>query len=244
MTCAEVLAQYDPIRTGIRRVLREAGDACNPTELKRAVRQVASWAEPHQLNKADAIEMLLDIALFEPNQRSRRGFDRFLDQRVARLGTADRLLAEQMAAAWFSIFRIAGRHEVAGLWLEDMVDETAPLWLVDNALETSASEGLVFGIRLFDAGPFHAGFGIVVHTDDETLQFCQTARADGRSTPFRESIPATLYGDKLRAETPPGAADLEMMRSLLEVLHPDLAVPREADGGPPARRTRAASRRK
>lgn len=244
MTRAKVLAQYKPIRAGIQRVLREAGAACNPTELKRAVRQVAPWAEPRFLNSPAAIEMLTDVALFEPNQRGRCGFDRFLAERGTRLDTADRTLAERMAAAWFSIFHVAGRHEAAGLWLEDMLDERPRLWLVDKALETSASEGLVIGMRLFDAGPFHAGFGIVVQPDEETLHLCQTTRANGHSTPFRQSIPATLYGDKLRAEAPAEALDPELLRTLFEILHPDFAVPDKAGGGLSARRGRRLSAKK
>ncbi len=41
MTRAEALARYRPIRAGIRRVLREAADACGRTDLNRAVKQVA-----------------------------------------------------------------------------------------------------------------------------------------------------------------------------------------------------------
>jgi hypothetical protein len=78
MTRAEVLAQYRPIRAGIRRVLREAAKACSRADLNRAIKQVAPWAEAAELEEADTAEMLVDVALFEPNQRGRRAFDRFL----------------------------------------------------------------------------------------------------------------------------------------------------------------------
>src|SRR3712207_3450098 len=84
-----------------------------------------------------------------------------------------------MAGAWFSIFRVAGRHEAVGLWLEDMLAGDRRLWLVDEALEASAPEGAVLGMRLSAAGPFHAGFGIIVRPDDETLDFCLGAKARG-----------------------------------------------------------------
>jgi hypothetical protein len=153
MTQAEVLAQYRPIRAGICRVLREATKACSRADLNRAVKQVAPWAEAAEFEEADTAEMLVDVALFEPNQRGRRAFDRFLAERAERLTATDRALAERMAGAWFSIFRVAGRHEVAGLWLEDMLAGDRRLWLVDEALEASAPEGAVAGMRLFDAGP-------------------------------------------------------------------------------------------
>ena len=67
MTRTEVLAQYRPIRAGIRRVLREAAKACGRADLDRAVKQVAPWAEAAELEEADTAEMLVDVALFEPN---------------------------------------------------------------------------------------------------------------------------------------------------------------------------------
>lgn len=122
MTRDEVLVQYRPIRAGIQRILRLAESACSPADLRRAVKQVAPWAEAKDLRDEKTGDMLADVALFEPNQRGRRAFDRFLEDKGQQLGAADRALAERMAAAWFSIFRLAGRHEVAGLWLEDMLD--------------------------------------------------------------------------------------------------------------------------
>src|ERR687890_1830295 len=105
MTRAEVRAQYRPIRAGIRRVLSEATKACGRADLNRAIKQVAPWAEAEVLEEEVTAEMLVDVALFEPNQRGRRAFDRFLAERGERLDAADRALAERMA----------GRHEAAGL---------------------------------------------------------------------------------------------------------------------------------
>ena len=213
-----MLARYRPIRTGIRRVLREATDACGRPDLSRAAKQVAPWAEDEDLQNERVVEMLADVALFGPNQRGRRAYDRFLAERAGRLGAADRALAERMATAWFSLFRVAGRHETAGVWLEDTLADNRRLWLMDEAFEASAAAGLVVGLRLFDAGPFHAGFGIVARPDEETVGFCLAAKARGGPLPFRHSLAATLYGDELRAEAPPGPADLALLQTLFEIL--------------------------
>jgi hypothetical protein len=218
VTRTEALAQYRPIRAGIRRVLREATKACGRVDLNRAVKQVAPWIEAAEIEDNETAEMLVDIALFEPNQRGRRGIDRFLAEQGERLAATDRALAERMTEAWFSIFRIAGRHEAAGLWLEDMLKGSRRLWLMDEALEASAPEGAVLGMRLFDAGPFHTGFGIIVEPDDETLNFCLGAKERGAPLPFRHSLAATLYGDQLRSEAPPGPADLALVQALAEIL--------------------------
>jgi hypothetical protein len=206
-------------------VLREAVQACGRADLNRAVKQVAPWAEAEDLEDEDTTEMLVDVALFEPNQRGRRAFDRFLAAWGERLDAADRALAERMAGAWFSLFRVSGRHEAAGLWLEDLLEGDRRLWLVDEALEASAPEGAIFGMRLFDARPFHAGFGIIVEPDEETLDVCLEAKARGGPLPFRYSLAATLYGDRLRASAPPSPTDLALLQTLFEALTAEPITP-------------------
>ena len=147
----------------------------------------------------------------------------------SRAGAADRALAERVAGAWFSIFRVAGRHEAAGLWLEDMLEGNRRLWLVDEALEASAPEGTIAGMRLFDAGPFHAGFGIIVAPDEETLDFCLGAKERGAPLPFRHSLAATLYGDQLRADAPSGAIDPALLQTLFDVLTSEPTMPAKVE---------------
>ena len=57
-------------------------------------------------------------------------------------------------------------------------------------------------MRLFDAGEFHVGFGIVVPSDEETTEFSvQGVTRNGRA-PFRHSLAATLYADSLCGSAP------------------------------------------
>jgi hypothetical protein len=238
LTREEVLVAYRPIRAAVRRVLREAVRTCSRADLTRAAKQLGLWDEGRIVADEDATEMLADVALFEPNQRGRRAFDRFLDAEARRLAPADLEVARRMAGAFFSIFRLAARHEAAGVRLEDLLEADRQLWLVDEGLETSAPDGLVFGMRLFDAGPFHAGFGIVAPADQETVEFAVEARARGARSPFRHSLAATLYGDGLRA----GTADERVLDALLEVLPSGLVLP--DDGRPAERSPRPSSKRK
>ncbi len=94
MTRSEVLTQYRPIRAGIQRVLRLAANACKRADLTRAVKQVAPWAE--ELSDEEAADMIVDVALFEPNQRGRRAFERFLAEKGEQLEPVDRALAQSM----------------------------------------------------------------------------------------------------------------------------------------------------
>ncbi len=66
MTRAEVLARYGPIRAGIRRVLREAAEACGRADLNWAVKEVAPWAL--QRRCAPLSEALADIEHAGPRQ--------------------------------------------------------------------------------------------------------------------------------------------------------------------------------
>jgi len=98
-----------------------------------------------------------------------------------------------MAGARFSVFRVLRRHELAGVWVEDLIRVVEPIWVLDQGLEVSAPDDLEFGLRIFDAGDFHAGFGIVVPADPEIMDFCAQAVATGNRLPVRHSLAATLY---------------------------------------------------
>jgi hypothetical protein len=74
-----------------------------------------------------------------------------------------------MANAFFSIFEVTGRHDTAGVWLKDLLINSDPIWLMDESMEASAPDGIMVGMRLFDAGSFYAGFGIVVPVDAELV---------------------------------------------------------------------------
>jgi len=73
---------------------------------------------------------------------------------------------------------------------------------MDEAVEVSAPRGTTFGMRLFDAGAFHVGFGIVTPADEETFEFSVESKARSGRLPFQYSLAVTLYGDSLRADLP------------------------------------------
>jgi hypothetical protein len=187
--------------------------------LKRAAKHLGIWWEDRIVaDDETTIDMVTDIALFEPNQRKRRAYDRFLEEHAHGLDPTDLDLADRMASAFFSIFRAVGRHPAGGIWVEDILNENRRLWVFDEGLESSAPHGLVFGMRLFDLGPFHAGFGIVVSVDEEIAYFCAQAKARGNPLPVRNSLAATLYSDEINAAGPLGAVEDEMLGELFDLL--------------------------
>jgi hypothetical protein len=219
MTRGEALSLYRPIRAGIQRVLKVAVSACSRADWMRAAKHLGVWSEDRiVVDDERAIEMVSDIALFEPNQRKRRAYDRFLNDQAQRLDPADVDLASRMAGAFFSIFRVVGQHPTAGIWVDDILDDNRRIWLVDEGLERSASAGLVLAMRLFDPGPFHAGFGIVVPADEESTYFFAEAKARGNPLPVRNSLAATLYGEAIWARAPLSHSEESMLSALLDRL--------------------------
>ena len=123
MTRNEALALYRPIRVSIRRITGLAISVCDGADMRRAAKQLGLWINGTIVFPDDnAMQMLGDVALFEPNQHGRRRFDCFLSEKGPQLDAADFELAQRMAKAFFSLFRCEGKHEVAGIWLEDLLD--------------------------------------------------------------------------------------------------------------------------
>lgn len=192
----EILACYRPIRTSIQAVLAEAVKQCKKPDLDRAAKHL-DLMDQEQIDDEAIFDMLCDVALFEPNQRGRRVMDRFIHKHVETLSPTDRKIARKLAAAFFSIFLVADWHEAGGVWLDDLLNPGRRIWLMDEGLEASASEGLLIAMRVFDAGPFHAGFGIVVQPDAEAVTLCVEAAAHEQPLPVRHSLAAALYGDAI-----------------------------------------------
>lgn len=218
----EVLARYDPIRESIKRVLSLAAASCAKADWDRATRQVAPWADRAALAETEAAGvMVADVALFERNQRGRRVFDRFLSGKAKGLPALDLALAHRIAeTVCFSLFRYAGPHGTAGRWLQDTLRGMRRVRLLDRSLEANAPpEGAVLGMRVFDAGEFHAGFGIVVPVDPEIYEFCFDAARRAQPLPVRHSLAATLYGDELlEEEMPLNETTAAMMGEILDRL--------------------------
>jgi hypothetical protein len=87
---------------------------------------------------------------------------------------------------------------------------------LDESMEASASMASAFGMRVFDAGEFHVGFGIAAPSDDETTEFTVESGTRHGRTPFRHSLAVTLYGDSLRALAPNSEDAVTLISALIE----------------------------
>ena len=79
MTPDEALTLYRPIRASIQRVLKAAVRICSDVDVKRAAKQLGGWSRGRiEVPSETAVDMVSDLALFEPHQRGTRAYDRFL----------------------------------------------------------------------------------------------------------------------------------------------------------------------
>ncbi|GJD76623.1 hypothetical protein [Methylobacterium goesingense] len=202
LTRPALLKVYRPIRAAIQTVLTAAVDRCGKPDFDRAAKHLG-LVDAEQMALEDTAAMLCDIALFEPNQRGRRAYDRFLARGAEALDPPERAVAERLGGAFFSVFRVAQWHAFGGVWVENLLDGDRRFWLMDEGLEASASEGMVIGLRVFDVGPFHAGLGLIVDPDSVMVGFCIEAAARGNPLPVRHSMAATFYGDAIAEATMP-----------------------------------------
>jgi hypothetical protein len=201
MTRDEVLTEYRSIRAAIQRVLAQAPKVCTAADWKRAARALGfEDVGSITVGSEREIEMLGDVALFEPNQRGKRAYDSFLKTQADQLEPEDRDVAQRMSNAFFSIFEVTGRHDIAGVWLKDLLINSAPIWLMDESMEASAPDGIMVGMRLFDAGSFYAGFGIVVPVDAELVHLTKMSPVTPGQRPFGRRLVPMVYGDEIHKE--------------------------------------------
>jgi hypothetical protein len=137
--------------------------------------------------------MVSDLALFEPKQRGIRAYDHCLRDHGRLLIQPTLALTQRMARARFRSCASSVVMTLRAVWVEDVINPAESIWVLDQGLEVSAP----FGLRIFDAGDFHAGFGIVVPADPEITNFCAQAVARGNRLPVRHSLAATLYADAI-----------------------------------------------
>ncbi len=152
----------DQARTDYRRIL--AGVVRHHQALDRHVTGASTARVAKRLGlrvkggviEADDDEMALvsDLAVYGRVAGSSRAIDRYARAVSGSLDAFDQELVGALSRSWFSILRLTERHPVAGWYADDLLLERARLWLMNEALEQSAREGMSLGTRLFEFGGF------------------------------------------------------------------------------------------
>ena len=113
--------------------------------------------------------LVFDLALYTAQKGRSRALDRYARATPLPPGSDAARMLEAMRHARFSVWRINRRHETAGLIITDVLRE-AEVWLVDEQLEASASEGLSFAGRICEPDRFAMSCGVVVPIYRELIE--------------------------------------------------------------------------
>ena len=162
---------------------------------------------------ADESELTLvyDLALYAAQPGRTRAIDRCARKRLTAAQPDEALVLQALQASRFSIFRVIGRGEPAGVLLEDLMrGGTIPL--LDEGMERSARPDHVLAMRVAPIEDFVITCGAVVPMDFETFEGIIEFLTDGvpdaelAALADRWRFAATLY--EL-------AIELELMSSII-----------------------------
>jgi hypothetical protein len=187
---------YKPFKGTVQAVFQRALSSAGETDRKRAADRMGRLLNGRADldDDSETYGWVIDLALFEPNERGVRPIDRFVNGAARRLFAAERDIANRISAAFFSMFTVTGIHENGGIWVEDVVDHHRRYWIVDLLVKGPEAIGQTLGVRIFDVGPFHAGIGPMVPIMPNFLDLCVKMLERDKKLPFTRSLAATTYG--------------------------------------------------
>ena len=160
----------------------------------------------------DDVELTLvfDLALYTAPAGRTRAIDRCARKRLKVSAPDEALVLQGLQASRFSIFRVIGRCEPAGVLLEDLMrGGTTPL--LDEGLEQSAMPGEVFAMRVAPIEGFVITCGAVVPLNIETFKEMIDFLTDG--VPDAE-LAALADGRRFAASLYELAIELGLMSSI------------------------------
>lgn len=206
MMRSEALALYRPLRAEIQRHLRIAPEHAERPDWMAVAEILDIMQDGGVVADGSTLEMLTDAVLFALRESGDRVIDRYVAGLVDR---RERAFVRRMAKATFSVWRIVGSHPQGGVWVDDALGFRKRKHLMDEALEKSASAGTLVAMRVFDAGPFLAGFGIVIPVSGLATTLLRAICRAGRPL----DLDIVIYGHAIHG--------LSIEETLLRGLGPD-----------------------
>jgi len=228
----ELLELFESSRQSIKTVIERVMPSCGASDLNRAAKNMAVLVNGSIKLPGDGwgYPLVCDVALFEANDRGVRPFDRFLTGPARALAGPEQDLARRMGRAFFSLFKFTAMHETGGIWVEDILDDNRRIWIMEILLEDREKFPEIFGMRIFDAGPFHLSLGSIAYANASIVRICATAVAAKRRLPFRHGLASTLYGLMLMRDRPNHPSGIRFVRDLALVLNNFPAAPTPDNG--------------
>jgi hypothetical protein len=127
-------------------------------------------AAGHTLIVDNDAEMTLvfDLAIHTAKDGRSRAIDRYAKALPLPAGSDEARMLEAMRRTTFSIWKIERRHDAAGLVVTDVLRDEE-VWLIDEALESSNQDGMVFASRFCFIDGFAMTCGVVVPVTDDIV---------------------------------------------------------------------------
>jgi hypothetical protein len=195
MNAEEIPAYLTSLRASMSTIQAVVRKSCGASDLRRAAQNMGVFisGSVESPRGEGCLEMVADLAIFEPNEHGVRPYNRFLNGPVRTLPEREQEIAQRIGRSFFSIFRLAEKHETTGLWVEDILNDRRRVWLVDLNVDEPNPSHTAFAVRVFDAGPFHVTLCVVTSISERMFNVFERAHVTGRR-PYRRSLPATIYG--------------------------------------------------
>ena len=191
----EILERYRRLRAISRRHQSAAFHfLAGHTILEHAKQLGLAYGRTIVADSEEETTLIFDLAIHTARPGRSRTIDRYARTAAPASGSDEARTLEAMCRARFSIWRIEGHHETAGLLVEDVLRDQRT-WLVDEALTVSGQPGVTFASRLYWPAEFAVTCGIVVPVDAELMERVLLATGpgcDGRIRLRWSMIPALL----------------------------------------------------
>lgn len=100
-----------------------------------------------------------DLVLYSTGLGSQNAMSCYLDECAGEFSGGEQMVLEAMSAAVFSIFRVTGLHQGAGVDMLDLLSGEE-IWLVDRGIDLSGMTGMEFAARLFQPEDFWMTTGV------------------------------------------------------------------------------------
>jgi hypothetical protein len=121
------------------------------------------------IDSMDELTLAVDLAIYSAPAGRSRAIDRYARSARFPEGSDEDVVLEAKRGARFAILIVQDWHPAAGLLVTDSVRETE-LWLMDEGLEQSMSEGDMFATRYYQPAEFAMTAGVIIPLDLTLLE--------------------------------------------------------------------------
>jgi hypothetical protein len=167
---AEVLARYHRLREISRHHHCEAMNFLSPDAVLNHARRLGlASGRTFLLDDFSDMTYPLDLAIHTAAAGRTRAIDRYARSVSLAPGSDEAVVLQAMRNAKFALIRVLRRHETAGLIVADLF-RRSEVWLVDEGMERSFSEGGLMATRLYRPDSFSMTAGVGVLFDAELLE--------------------------------------------------------------------------